>query len=126
MPDPIRRLGEVDESSASQPAAKKSHEQQFLNGPALELVVRAQQERLLRVAAAADHAVHAGHGRRRPLLQRGLLRVLLVGRGEVVDGVLDHVTRVHGLLQAAGDALHRGTAAYGMEKRRTLVRMARD
>lgn len=125
MPDPIRRLGEVDESSASQPAAK-TREQQFSNGSALELVVRAQQERLLRVAAAADHAVHAGHGRRRPLLQRGLLRVLLVGRGEVVDGVLDHVTRVHGLLQAAGDALHRGTAAYGMEKRRTLVRMARN
>lgn len=28
-----------------------------------------------------------------------------------MDGVLDHVTWVHGLLQAAGDALHGGTVA---------------
>ena len=52
-----------------------------------------------------------GEGRPPRLLQSGLLRVLLVGRGEVVDGVLDHVPRVHGLLQAAGDALHGGRAA---------------
>lgn len=84
----------------------------LLTPSALELIVRAKQERLLRVAAAADHTVHAAHGRWRPLLQRGLLGVLLVGRGEVVDGVLDHVTRVHGLFQAAGDTLHWGTATY--------------
>lgn len=78
---------------------------------ALEFVVRAQQECLFCVAAAADGAVGAGDGRWYPLLQRGLLGVLLVGRGEVVDGVLDHVARVHGLLQTAGDALHGCTAA---------------
>lgn len=91
-----------------------------------ELVVRAQQQRFLRVAAAAHHAVHVAHARRRwrrPLLQRGLLRVLLVGRREVVDGVLDHVSRVHGLLQAAGDALHWGRAAYRMEQRTAPVHM---
>lgn len=85
---------------------------QFLTQTALELIVRAKQERLLCVAAAADHTVHAAHRRWRPLLQRGLLDVLLVGWGEVVDGILDHVTRVHGLLQAAGDTLHWGAATY--------------
>lgn len=84
----------------------------FLSRSALELIIRTKQERLLGVAAAVDHTVHAGHRRWRPLLQSGLLGVLLVGRGEIVDGILDHVSRVHGLLQAAGDALHRGTAAY--------------
>lgn len=66
--------------------------------PTLEFIVRAEEERLLRVAAAADGAVGAGDGRRGALLQRGLLGVLLVGWGEVVNGVLDHVTWIHGLL----------------------------
>ena len=35
-----------------------------------------------------------------------------------MDGVLDHVPGVHGLLQATGNALHGGTAAW--EKRQTL------
>lgn len=78
---------------------------------ALEFIVGAEQQRLLRVAGATDGAVGAGDGRRRPLLQRGLLSILLVGRREVVDGVLDHVARAHGLLQAAGDALHGRAAA---------------
>lgn len=79
--------------------------------PALEFVVGAEQEGLLGVAAGADDTEGAADGRRGPLLQHGLLGVLLVGWGEVVDGVLDHVARVHGLLQAAGDALHGGAAA---------------
>lgn len=78
---------------------------------ALEFIVGAEQQRLLRVAAATDGAVGAGDGRRRPLLQCGLLSILLVGRREVVDGVLDHVARAHGLLQAAGDAPHGRAAA---------------
>jgi len=79
----------------------------------LELIVGAQQQCLLVVCVGADVAVATGEGRPPPLarlLQRGLLRVLLVGGREVVDGVLDHVPRVHGLLQAAGDALHGGAA----------------
>lgn len=44
-------------------------------------------------------------------LQCGLLGVLLISRGEVMDGILDHVPWIHGLLQAAGNALHWGTAA---------------
>ena len=32
-----------------------------------------------------------------------------------MDGVLHNVVRVHGLLEAAGDALHGGTAACGEE-----------
>lgn len=91
--------------------------QQSLTCSVLEFIVGAEQERLLRVAAASDGAVRAGDGRRHPLLQGGLLGVLLVGRGEVVDGVLDHVTRAHGLLQTAGDALHGGAAACGGRKR---------
>lgn len=78
--------------------------------PALEFIVRAEQEGLLCVPAGTNSAVGAGRRRRCPLLQRGLLGVLLIGWGEVVDGVLDHVARTHGLLQAAGDALHRGAA----------------
>ena len=85
----------------------------------LELVVGAEQERLFVVAAAAE-AVGAGEAMGgptpgRPGLQGGLLRVLLVGRREVVDGVLHDVVGVHGLLEAAGDALHGGTAACGEE-----------
>lgn len=63
-----------------------------------ELIVWTEQESFLGVAVGADGAVAAGDGRRRPLLQRGLLGVLLVGRGEVVDGILDHVPGAHGLL----------------------------
>lgn len=46
------------------------------------------------------------------LFQGGLLGILLVGRGEVMDSILDHVSRVHRLLQAAGDALHGGAATW--------------
>lgn len=65
---------------------------------ALEFIVGAEQERLLSVPVGANGAVGAAGGLRRPLLQSGLLRVLLVGGGEVVDGILDHVPGVHGLL----------------------------
>lgn len=53
-------------------------------------------------------------GQRRPpaSLQRGLLGVLLVGRGEIMDGVLDHIPGIHGFLEAAGDALHRSAATW--------------
>ena len=54
----------------------------------------------------------AGEGRPSASLKCGLLSVLLIGWGEVMDGVLDHVTRIHRLPQAAGDALHWGTATY--------------
>lgn len=85
--------------------------------PRLELVIRAEQQSLLVVAGAAE-AVGARQavGATVPVgpgLQRGLLRVLLVGGREVVDGVLHDVVRVHGLLEAAGDALHGGAAACG-------------
>lgn len=78
-------------------------------GPAgLQLVVRGDQHDFIQFAralAARGHfAVHAG----RHHLLRGLLRVLLVGRREVVDGVLHHVARVYGFLQTAGDAVHVG------------------
>lgn len=52
------------------------------------------------------------------MLQRGLLCVLLVGWGEVVDRILDYVVRVHGLLEAAGDALHGSTATCWGKTRR--------
>lgn len=84
-------------------------------GRRLEFIVRAQQEGFLRVPVAVDAGDGARDGRRRALLQRGLLGVLLVGRREVVNGVLDHVARVHRLLQAAGDALHRGAAACAIQ-----------
>ena len=76
-----------------------------------ELVVGAQQQGLLIVGPGADIAMATREGRPPRLLQRGLLGVLLVGRGEVVDGVLHHVPWVHGLLQTAGDTLHGGAAA---------------
>lgn len=75
-----------------------------------EFIIRAEEEGLLSVSPGAEVTVAAGEGGHPATLQGGLLGVLLVGRGEVVDGVLDHVSRVHGLLQAAGDALHRSTA----------------
>lgn len=43
------------------------------------------------------------------MFQGGLLCVLLVGWGEVMDSILDNVVGVHGLLKAARDALHWGT-----------------
>lgn len=46
-------------------------------------------------------------------LLRGLLGVLLVGRGEVVDGILHHVPGIYGLLQTAGNALHGRDGLYG-------------
>lgn len=49
------------------------------------------------------------------MLQRRLLGVLLVGWGEVVDRILDNVVGVHGLLEAAGDALHGSTATLGIK-----------
>lgn len=44
----------------------------------------------------------------RSRLLHGLLRVLLVGWGEIVDGVLNDVLRTHCFLQPAGNALQWG------------------
>ncbi len=77
---------------------------------ASELVIRAEQQGLFVVAAGAEVAVAAGEGWAPTSLQCGLLGVLLISWGEVMDGILDHVSWIHGLLQAAGDALHGGTA----------------
>lgn len=54
------------------------------------------------------------------MLQCRLLGVLLVGRGEVVNGILDNVMRVHGLLEAAGNALHWGTATWRAKWKRPM------
>lgn len=73
----------------------------------LELIIRGNQHDFIRLAGAlvacVRFSVHAGLDH----LLRGLHGVLLIGRGEVVDGVLYHVSWVYGLLQTAGDALHR-------------------
>lgn len=73
----------------------------------LELVIRGNQHDFVRLAGAlvarGRFSVRAGLDH----LLCGLLGVLLVGWGEVVDGVLYHVSRVYGLLQTTGDALHR-------------------
>ena len=77
-----------------------------------KLIVGAEQQGLFIVPPSAEVTVAAGEGWPPTSLQCGLLGVLLISRGEVVDGVLDHVPRIHGLLQAAGDALHWGTATW--------------
>lgn len=77
-----------------------------------ELIVRAEQQGLFIVPTGAEVTVAAGERRAPTSLQCGLLCVLLIGRGEVMDGILDHVPRIHSLLQAAGYALHWGTAAW--------------
>lgn len=59
-----------------------------------ELVVRAEQQCFL-VAAAVGAAQR---------FAAALLCVLLIRRREVMDGVLQHVARIHRLLQTAGDA----------------------
>ena len=73
----------------------------------LELIIRGNQHDFIRLAGAlvacVRFSVHAGLD----YFLRGLHGVLLIGRGEVVDGVLYHVSWVYGLLQTAGDALHR-------------------
>lgn len=64
----------------------------------LKLIIGAKQQGFL-IVPGAHAAVIAGYGRcGDPLLQGGLLGVLLVGWGEIVDGILNHVSRVHGLL----------------------------
>lgn len=81
----------------------------------LKLIVGAEQQGFL-IVAGVQTAVVAGQGWcGDPLLQRGLLGVLLVSWREIVDGILNHVSRVHGLLQAAGNALHGGTATKGIQ-----------
>lgn len=83
-------------------------------GPS-ELVIRAEQQGLFVVPSGAEVAVAPGQGRPPAPLQCGLLGVLLIGWREVMDGILDHVSWIHGLLQAAGDALH-GCAATCVEE----------
>lgn len=57
---------------------------------------------------ARDHVAAIAPGG--TMLQCRLLGVLLVGWREVVDRILDNVMGIHGLLEAAGDALHGSTA----------------
>lgn len=74
----------------------------------LELIIRGDQHDFVgflgALAACAHLSVLAGLD----YLLCGLLGVLLVSWGEVVNGILHHVSRVYGLLQTAGDALHGG------------------
>lgn len=64
----------------------------------LELIIRGNQHDFIRLAGAlvaGDHfSVRAGLDD----LLCGLLSVLLVGRGKVVDGILYHVSWIYGLL----------------------------
>lgn len=89
-----------------------------------ELVVRAEQQGFFVVAAGAEVTVAAREGRPPAPLERGLLGVLLISRGEVMDGILDHVSRIHRLLQAAGDALHWGTATWRRVGHEVYVRLS--
>lgn len=66
-----------------------------------ELVIRTEQQGLFIVPSGAEVAVASGQRRPPASLQCGLLGVLLIGWREVMDGVLDHVSWIHGLLQAA-------------------------
>lgn len=89
-------------------------------GSELKLIIRAKQQGFL-IVPGVHAAVITGYGRcGDSLLQGGLLGVLLVGWGEIVDGILNHVSRIHGLLQAAGDALHGGTAT--LRKTENLIK----
>lgn len=85
---------------------KKKNNKNPLKTPRLELIIRGNQHDFVRLAGALAargyFSVHAGLDH----LLCGLHGVLLVGRREVVDGILNHVSWVDGLLQAAGDAVH--------------------
>lgn len=92
------------------------HELSFLPGASSHLVVGDDQHpflktlRLLALRGLRRRtrvAVLSGPPFR---LLHGLLRVLLVGRGEIVDGVLDDILRAHRFLQPAGNALQWGQA----------------
>lgn len=93
---------------------KKENDSLCWQFPPLEFIIRAQQEGLLVVTGAGaavgarDHVAAIAPGG--TVLQRRLLCVLLVGWREVVDRILDNVMGIHGLLEAAGDALHGSTA----------------
>lgn len=83
----------------------------MVEGDSLEFIIRDNQQdfvRFLGALAAATCACLAVVLAGLYHLLGGLLGVLLVGWGEVVDGILDHVPRVHRLLQTTGDALHGG------------------
>ena len=85
----------------------------FLLEKCLKFIIGGNQHDFVRLAGAL---VARGHSSVRAGLDHflcGLLGVLLVGWGEVVDGILYHVSRVYGLLQAAGDALHWGDVLCG-------------
>lgn len=84
---------------------------------ALKLIVRAEQQGFFIVPTGAEVTVAAGQGRTAAPLQCGLLSVLLICWGEIMNGILHHIAWIHGLLQAAGDAFHRCTATWDMEGR---------
>lgn len=95
-----------------------------LLGPTLglKLIVRAEQEGFLSVPCA-HRAVAAGDGWSfDPLFQSRLLCVLLISWREVVNGVLNHVPGVYGLLQAARDAFHGSRATWERQKAKQILR----
>lgn len=75
--------------------------------PCLELIIRSNQHdfiRLVRILVSCGQlSILTGLDH----FLRGLLGVLLVGWGEVVNGILHHVSWVYGFLQTTGDAVHR-------------------
>lgn len=73
----------------------------------LELIIRCNQHDFVGLAGALVSCGCFSVGAWLGHLLRRLLGVLLIGWGEVVDGVLHHVSWVYGFLQTTGDALHR-------------------
>ena len=75
---------------------------------ALLQFLRGDEHPLFHVPTLSDGtraSCHAGVGAGAWGLMCGLLGVVLVGRGEVVHGVLHDVLWAHGLLEATGDAV---------------------
>lgn len=72
----------------------------------LEFIIRGNQHDFVRLAGAPVACGHFSICAGLDHLLCGLLGVLLVSRGEVVDGILHHVSWVYGLLQTTGNALH--------------------
>lgn len=73
----------------------------------LEFIIRGYQHDFVRLAGALVARGHFPIGAGLDHLLCGLLGVLLVGWRKVVDGILNHVSWVYGLLQTTRDALHR-------------------
>lgn len=72
----------------------------------LEFIIRSNQHYFVRLAEALVACGHFSIRAGLDHLLSGLLGVLLVSWGEVVDGILHHVAWVHGLLKTTGNAMH--------------------